>query len=60
MKHMKLRWLILILMVLNALFYSWRQGIFESWGFAPDSAREPERTLQQIQPDNVVITRKNT
>jgi hypothetical protein len=57
---MKLRWLILILMVLNALFYSWRQGIFESWGFAPDSAREPERTLQQIQPDNVVITRKNT
>ncbi|WP_158268432.1 hypothetical protein [Limnohabitans sp. Hippo4] len=56
---MKLRWLILILMVLNALFYSWRQGIFESWGFAPDSAREPERTLQQIQPDNVVITRKN-
>ena len=60
MKHMKLRWLILILMVLNVLFYSWRQGIFESWGFAPDSAREPERTLQQIQPDNVVITRKNT
>jgi len=59
MKHMKLRWLILILMVLNALFYSWRQGIFESWGFAPDSAREPERTLQQIQPDYVVITRKN-
>ena len=59
MKHMKLRWLILILMVLNVLFYSWRQGIFETWGFAPDSAHEPERTLQQIQPDNVVITRKN-
>ena len=56
---MKLRWLILILMVLNALFYSWRQGIFETWDFAPESAREPERTLQQIQPDNVVITRKN-
>ncbi|MEY2948296.1 MAG: hypothetical protein RL084_1693 [Pseudomonadota bacterium] len=59
MKHMKLRSLILILMVLNALFYSWRQGIFETWGFAPESAREPERTLQQIQPDNVVITRRN-
>jgi hypothetical protein len=59
MKHMKLRWLILILMVLNALFYSWRQGIFETWGFAPESARELERTLQQIQPDNVVITRRN-
>ena len=59
MKHMKLRWLILILMALNALFYSLRQGIFEAWGFAPESAREPERTLQQIQPDNVIITRKN-
>jgi hypothetical protein len=59
MKHMALRWFILLLMVLNALFYIWREGIFENWGFAPASAREPQRTLQQIQPDNVVITRKN-
>jgi hypothetical protein len=57
---MKLRWLILILMLLNGLFYGWRQGIFETWGFAPESAREPQRTLQQIQPENVVITRKTS
>jgi hypothetical protein len=36
----------------------WRDGLFEAWGFAPESAREPSRTLQQIQPDNVIITRK--
>ena len=58
MKHMKLRWLILTLMVLNGLFYIWREGVFETWGFAPETAREHPRTLQQIQPDNVVITRK--
>ena len=60
MKHMKLRWLILTLMVLNGLFYIWREGVFEPWGFAPETAREPMRTLQQIQPDNVVITRKTS
>jgi hypothetical protein len=57
MNHMKLRWLILILMIVNGMFYIWREGIFESWGFAPASAREPARTLQQIQPDSVHITR---
>jgi hypothetical protein len=60
MKHMTLRWLILILMILNGLFYIWRHGFFESWGFAPESRREPERTLQQIQPDNIVMTRKDS
>ena len=60
MKHLKLRWLILILMLSNALLYGWREGLFEAWGFAPDNAREPPRTLQQIQPDNVVITRKTS
>lgn len=57
MKHMKLRWLILTLMVLNGVFYIWREGFFETWGFAPENVREPERTMQQIQPNNVVITR---
>ena len=58
MKHLKLRWLILVLMLSNALLYGWREGLFEAWGFAPESAREPSRTLQQIQPDNAIITRK--
>jgi hypothetical protein len=60
MKHMKLRWFILILMILNAIFYMWREGVLESWGFAPSSVREPERKLQQINPDNLMITRKTS
>jgi hypothetical protein len=55
-----LRWFILVLMVLNALFDVWRTGGFAPWAWAPESAREPERLQQQINPDNIVITRKNT
>jgi hypothetical protein len=58
MKNMKLRWFIFVLMILNAGFYVWRSGVFQSWGFAPDTVREPERQLQQIQPENILITRK--
>jgi hypothetical protein len=58
MKHLKLRYLIVILMFSNAMFYAWGEGIFESWGFAPDNARETLRTLQQIEPDTLDITRK--
>jgi hypothetical protein len=58
MKNMKLRWFIFVLMVLNAGFYVWRSGVLQSWGFAPETVREPERQLQQIQPENILITRK--
>ena len=58
MKHMKLRWFILVLMILNAVFFVWRIGALQSWGFAPDTVREPGRQLQQIQPENILITRK--
>jgi hypothetical protein len=58
MKNMKLRWFIFVLMILNAGFYVWRNGVLQSWGFAPETVREPERQLQQIQPENILITRK--
>jgi hypothetical protein len=58
MKNMKLRWFIFVLMILNAGFYVWRSGVLQSWGFAPETVREPERQLQQIQPENILITRK--
>lgn len=60
MKHMKLRWFILFLMILNAVFYGWREGAFQFWNFAPTTVREPERKLQQIHPENIVITRDKT
>ena len=58
MKHMPLRWFILVLMILNAVFYVWREGVLQSWGFAPASVSEPERKQQQIHPENILITRK--
>jgi hypothetical protein len=58
MKNMKLRWFIFVLMILNAGFYVWRSGVLQSWGFAPETVREPERQLQQIQPENILITKK--
>ncbi len=60
MKQLKLRWFILLVMALNAVFYVWRTGGLEPWGWAPESAREPERKLQQINPDHLLISRKNT
>ncbi len=60
MKHLKLRWLILTLMLSNAMLDGWREGIFETWVLTPDSTQEPLRTWQQIEPDNMVITRKNS
>jgi hypothetical protein len=37
MKHLKLRWFILVLMILNAVFYVWREGVLQAWdlGRAP-------------------------
>jgi hypothetical protein len=58
MKLLKLRWLILVLLFLNGLFYIWQEGAFTAWGWAPPSPREPERPLQQINPDHIEITRK--
>jgi hypothetical protein len=60
MKHLKLRWLILVLMVLNGLFCIWQEGAFKAWGWAPSSPREPERPMQQINPDHIEITRKTS
>ena len=60
MKHLKLRWFILVLMILNAGFYVWREGVLQSWGFGPSTVREPERKQQQIHPENILISRKTS
>ena len=60
MKHLKLRWFILVLMILNAGFYVWREGVLQSWRFGPSTVREPERKQQQIHPENILITRKTS
>lgn len=44
-------WLIALLLVGNALLLAWQWEALARWGWAPDSAREPERLSMQIRPE---------
>jgi hypothetical protein len=49
------RWLIALLLVLNGAMLAWQWGAFASWGWRPNSPREPERVLNQIRPEALRI-----
>ena len=46
-----LRLLVLLLLLANAGYYAWRQGLLQPWGLAPASQSEPERLQQQLHPE---------
>lgn len=46
-----LRALVLVLVLANALYLVWTQGLLAVYGFAPASQAEPERLAQQIRPE---------
>ena len=46
-----LRWIVLALLVANALFFSWSRGWLAPLGYAPQSERDTTRWEQQIRPD---------
>jgi hypothetical protein len=48
-----LRIAVLLLLIANAGYYLWTDGLLRSWGFAPASDAEPQRMEQQIAPDNL-------
>jgi hypothetical protein len=50
-----MRWILALLLVLNALTLAWQWDAFASWGYGPNTAREPERMSQQIRPDALKI-----
>jgi hypothetical protein len=50
-----LRLLVLLLVLANAGYYAWSQGVLRDWGLAPPSSSEPQRLQQQIKPDAVRI-----
>jgi hypothetical protein len=49
------RFLIAVLLVLNAVTLAWQWDTFARWGFGPNTAREPERLSQQIRPEALTI-----
>ena len=50
-----LRLLVLVLVLANAGYFAWSQGLLRDWGFAPGQASEPQRMRQQLKPEVVRI-----
>lgn len=50
-----LRLLVLLLVLLNATYFVWSQGMLRAYGWAPADPREPQRVAQQIRPESIVI-----
>ena len=50
-----MRWILALLLVLNALTLAWQWDAFATWGSGPNTAREPERLQQQLRPEALKI-----
>ena len=50
-----LRLTVLVLLLANAGYFAWSQGLLADWGFAPVQQSEPQRVLQQIKPQSLRI-----
>lgn len=48
-----LRWVLLVLVVANAVFFSWSQGLWAGQGWAPARVSEPERLQQEVQAPSI-------
>jgi hypothetical protein len=46
-----LRVLVLALLLANAAYFSWAQGLLAAYGFVPARQSEPERLAQQVRPE---------
>ena len=46
-----LRFFVLVLLLANAAYYAWSQGLLLEWGLAPVSQSEPQRLAEQIRPE---------
>jgi hypothetical protein len=50
-----LRLVVLLLVLLNAAYYAWSQGLLRAYGWAPAEQSEPQRLSQQIRPEAITI-----
>ena len=46
-----LRLLVLLLVLANAAYFAWTQGLLKDYGYAPTAQAEPQRLGQQIRPE---------
>jgi hypothetical protein len=50
-----LRLALLALLLANAAYFAWSQGLLAAWGFAPAQQSEPHRLAQQIKPQTITV-----
>jgi hypothetical protein len=46
-----MKWLALVLLLLNLIWAAWAHDLLQPWGWGPESVHEPERLDQALQPD---------
>ena len=50
-----LRLVVLLLVLLNGIYFAWSQGLLRAYGLAPAQQSEPQRLAQQIRPEAMHI-----
>ena len=46
-----LRFLVLLLVLANGVYFAWSQGLLQAYGYAPAQQTEPQRLARQIRPE---------
>ena len=54
-----LRLAVIVLLLANAGYYAWSQGLLRPLGYAPQEQSEPQRMTQQIRPETLQILKVN-
>ena len=54
-----LRLAVIVLLLANAGYYAWSQGLLRPLGYAPQEQSEPQRMNQQIRPETLQILKVN-
>ena len=54
-----LRLAVIVLLLANAGYYAWSQGLLRQFGYAPQEQSEPQRMNQQIRPETLQILKVN-
>ena len=52
-----LRFLVLVLLLANGVYFAWSQGMLKAYGYAPAEVTEPQRLAQQIKPEGIRVLR---